>query len=277
MQDNRRKAADNLIRRVAEGDRGAFDSLYRTTADWLHALALSMIGDRQQAETALQDVFRQVWTQADAQKGSGLSVLAWLVALTRARALQGRAAPVLATTGGDPVTIDAARLTEVLATLAEGESATLRDAALKGTAPADPAAFDAAVRAIAAPPEPAAADEVLAAKAALGLLDDAGAADATRRQATDPGFAERLRGWHERIALLATGLTPVLLPARARLALDRSLGHAMPSDMGDIVIRSRPRPTADRGDGRFWIVLLAVLILGGAAIVLWPQIAQIIR
>ncbi|MDO5705378.1 MAG: sigma factor [Paracoccus sp. (in: a-proteobacteria)] len=263
MQENRRAAAEHLIPQIADGDRGAFDSLYRLTADWLHALCLSVLNDRQQAEVAVQAVFQRIWTDAGQQKASGLSALAWLVVVTRAQAMTG-AAPVLSP--GESVPVRPGPLRETLAALPVPAAAALITAAQKGMAADDDALLDAAILAIAAPPEDQAADEVAAARVALNL-------PATAAQ-PDPAFAARVRGWQERIAVIAGDVTPVLVPARAKLNLDRALGHAQPSDMGDIVIKGRGRPSGDReGGGWFWIILLAVLLIGGAVIVFWPRIA----
>ncbi|MDO5630907.1 MAG: hypothetical protein Q4G22_03620 [Paracoccus sp. (in: a-proteobacteria)] len=262
MQENRRAAAENLIPRIAKGDRGAFDSLYRLTADWLHAICLSVLNDRQKAEAAVQAVFHHIWTDAGQQETSGLSALAWLVALTRAQAMGTGFAPA----GGQPVPIQPGLLRQTLASLPVPQATTLIEAAQKGRAPTDPALLDAAVQTIADAPEDQAAAELLAARVALGLPGATGATGAD---------AARVRGWQERIAVIAGDVTPVLVPARARLMLDRALGHALPSDMGEIVIRGRGRPSSkgEGGGGWFWIILLAVLVIGAAAIVLWPQIA----
>ncbi|MDO5612337.1 MAG: hypothetical protein Q4G14_03730 [Paracoccus sp. (in: a-proteobacteria)] len=262
MLENRRAAAENLIPQIARGDRGAFDSLYRLTADWLHAICLSVLNDRQKAETALQAVFRHIWDNAGQQEASGLSALAWLVALTRAQAMGATFAPA----SGQPVSIQPGLLRQTLASLPVPQAAALIEAAQKGRAPADPALLDAAIQAIASPPDDQTAAEVQAARIALGLPDAATAAAGAD--------AARVRGWQERIAVIAGDVTPVLVPARARLGLDRALGHALPSDMGEIVIRGRGRPSSgsEGGGGWFWIILLAVLVIGAAAIVLWPQI-----
>jgi RNA polymerase sigma-70 factor (ECF subfamily) len=78
---------DTLIRRVSQGDREAFASLYDRYASALFPLAVRIMNDYHEAEEVLQDVFVQVWQFAqsfDARRGSMLS---WLVTLTRSRAL----------------------------------------------------------------------------------------------------------------------------------------------------------------------------------------------
>lgn len=60
-----RDASDGqLIRRVGEGDRQAFETLYRRYARPVFGLALRRLGDREQAEDAVQDTFTSVWRSA---------------------------------------------------------------------------------------------------------------------------------------------------------------------------------------------------------------------
>lgn len=84
-----------------------------------------------------------------------------------------------------------------------------------------------------APLTPLQEDEALAAELALGLLDGPEAETAVSRLTSDPGFAEAVRGWQERLAGLAEGLTPVMAPARARQNIRERLGHAIPPLLND--------------------------------------------
>ena len=68
--------------------------------------------------------------------------------------------------------------------------------------------------------------EVLAAELALGLLEDDELEAAQARLGTDPVFAAMVREWHERLAPLADELTLVMAPARAKVMIDRALGHS---------------------------------------------------
>ncbi|MCQ0971194.1 anti-sigma factor [Paracoccus sp. TK19116] len=80
----------------------------------------------------------------------------------------------------------------------------------------------------ASPPIPLTPEEesqALAAEYALGLLEDAELEAAQARVATDPDFAAMVREWHERLASLADELTLVMAPARAKVMIDRALGH----------------------------------------------------
>lgn len=69
-------------------------------------------------------------------------------------------------------------------------------------------------------------DEALAAELALGLLEGDEAQAAVSRLAEDPGFAQAVRDWQERLAGLADKLTPVMAPARARQMIREKLGHS---------------------------------------------------
>ena len=53
-----------LIERVADGDRAAFDELYRRYARAVLGLALRRLGDRGRAEDATQDAFVAIWRSA---------------------------------------------------------------------------------------------------------------------------------------------------------------------------------------------------------------------
>lgn len=77
----------DLIARCAAGDQSALASLYDTTAGHVHGLALRILADRELAEEITGDVYLQVWRSAasyDARRGNPL---AWLLTITRSRAI----------------------------------------------------------------------------------------------------------------------------------------------------------------------------------------------
>lgn len=76
-----------LIVRTSLKDRAAFDLLYRQTSAKLFGVCLRVLGDRAEAEEALQDVFVKVWTKADRFAVSELSPISWLVAIARNHAI----------------------------------------------------------------------------------------------------------------------------------------------------------------------------------------------
>ena len=77
----------DLLARVARGDRGAFGQLYERSSTLLFSLAVRILGDRDSAADLLQDVYLEVWhkrVRYDAARGSPM---AWLVTMTRSRAI----------------------------------------------------------------------------------------------------------------------------------------------------------------------------------------------
>lgn len=78
---------DDLLIRCAAQDRAAFGDLYRQTSSKLMGVLLRILGNRAEAEEALQEVFTRVWLRAgrfDPAKGAGIT---WLVALARNHAI----------------------------------------------------------------------------------------------------------------------------------------------------------------------------------------------
>ena len=72
-----------LIERVGEGDRDAFEELYRRYTRPVLGLALRRLGDRGRAEDALQEAFAAIWRSAssyDPERGQGG---AWLYTVAR--------------------------------------------------------------------------------------------------------------------------------------------------------------------------------------------------
>jgi RNA polymerase sigma-70 factor (ECF subfamily) len=64
-------------------DRVAFDLLYKHTCAKLFGTCLRILGDRGEAEEALQEVYVKIWTKADRYAVSDLSPISWLVAVAR--------------------------------------------------------------------------------------------------------------------------------------------------------------------------------------------------
>jgi RNA polymerase sigma-70 factor (ECF subfamily) len=61
QREEARAEDERLIARVVEGDRGAFEMLYDRYASTVLGLALRMLGDREVAEDAVQEIFWRVW------------------------------------------------------------------------------------------------------------------------------------------------------------------------------------------------------------------------
>jgi RNA polymerase sigma factor (sigma-70 family) len=76
-----------LLERVAAADRVAFEELYRRSAGTLFAVCFRILGDRPQAEDALQETCLSVWRRAasfDRRRGNPMT---WLITLARNRAV----------------------------------------------------------------------------------------------------------------------------------------------------------------------------------------------
>jgi RNA polymerase sigma-70 factor (ECF subfamily) len=72
-----------LLLRTAAGDRQAFRALYAQAASKLLGVLVRMLGNRTDAEDALQEVFTRVWTRAgrfDPAQGRGIN---WMIAVAR--------------------------------------------------------------------------------------------------------------------------------------------------------------------------------------------------
>ena len=80
----RASASDGeLIERISDGDRSAFDQLYERYSRPIFALALRRLGDRGRAEDAVQEAFASVWRSAASyrrERGAGAN---WLYAVAR--------------------------------------------------------------------------------------------------------------------------------------------------------------------------------------------------
>lgn len=73
--------------RIAAGDSEALSELYDRFCGMLLGLAIKILGSRSDAEDILQEVFVQVWRQADRYQRSRSSVSTWLVLITRSRSI----------------------------------------------------------------------------------------------------------------------------------------------------------------------------------------------
>ncbi|MDJ0911888.1 MAG: sigma-70 family RNA polymerase sigma factor [Woeseiaceae bacterium] len=76
-----------LLSRTAAGDRRAFNRLYDKTSPYLFAIAIRMVHRRPAAEDVLQDAYVQVWHRAGDYHAQRGSVLGWMTALVRYRAI----------------------------------------------------------------------------------------------------------------------------------------------------------------------------------------------
>jgi RNA polymerase sigma-70 factor (ECF subfamily) len=81
------EASVRLLEEIARGDRDAFARFYDLHAALVHTLALRILRERGEAEEVVQDVFVQVWRQAEAYSRERGTPEAWLVTLARSRGI----------------------------------------------------------------------------------------------------------------------------------------------------------------------------------------------
>ena len=82
-----RRADTAVVRRIGEGDRAAMAELYDRYADVVFSLACRIVGVPADAEDVVQEVFTQAWRQAGRYDAGRASAAAWLLNMTRSRAI----------------------------------------------------------------------------------------------------------------------------------------------------------------------------------------------
>ena len=144
------------VARMARGDASALGELYDRHARAIYSLAVRMLSDVADAEDVVQEVFTQAWRQAGRYDASRAPVVAWLLVITRARALdrlrarRSRIVPApIDVTTPDPVDPgpgqelqaigheEAARLRAALEALPEGQREAIELAYYKGLSQSD--------------------------------------------------------------------------------------------------------------------------------------------
>jgi RNA polymerase sigma-70 factor (ECF subfamily) len=78
---------EQLIVRVAKGDRTAFGTLYDRFSTPLYSLAIKMLANETEAQDLLQEVFLSVWNKAETFRADRGSAFSWVVAQLRNRAI----------------------------------------------------------------------------------------------------------------------------------------------------------------------------------------------
>lgn len=78
-----RSDIEELIGKVALGDRAALAALYDATSGKLFSVCLRVLKSRTEAEDALQDVYLRIWAKADRYAVTGHSPMTWLITVAR--------------------------------------------------------------------------------------------------------------------------------------------------------------------------------------------------
>ena len=76
-----------LLASVAKGDQHAFNQLYDHSSTLLYTLAFRILGNREEADDLLQDVYLEVWRKVVRYDVGRGTPIAWLITLTRSRAI----------------------------------------------------------------------------------------------------------------------------------------------------------------------------------------------
>ena len=77
----------NLLARVGKGDQQAFSQLYDHSSTLLFTLAVRILGNHEEAAELLQDVYLEVWRKVSRYDVGRGTPIAWLVTLTKSRAI----------------------------------------------------------------------------------------------------------------------------------------------------------------------------------------------
>ena len=151
--DARSEQRARLVRalaRAGEGREDALREIYDLTSAKLYGICLRILGDAQEAEDALQDVYVSVWKRAASFDSGRASPITWLATLARNRAIDrlrssrrgGSPAPIEAASDiADPgpsalialeASEDRARLSSCIGELEERSAAAIRSAFFGG-------------------------------------------------------------------------------------------------------------------------------------------------
>jgi RNA polymerase sigma-70 factor (ECF subfamily) len=82
----------SLLQRLVGGDERALGALYDRWSPAVHALALRIVADRDEAEDVVEETFWQAWRQAATYQAARGAVSTWLFTIARSRALDRRRA-----------------------------------------------------------------------------------------------------------------------------------------------------------------------------------------
>jgi len=78
---------EDLLQRVARGDRAAFAALYDATASRVFGLVKRLLRDHAQSEEVTQEVFLEIWQTAARYDPTKGGAMAWMLTMTHRRAV----------------------------------------------------------------------------------------------------------------------------------------------------------------------------------------------
>jgi RNA polymerase sigma factor (sigma-70 family) len=150
VRNEQRARLVHALARAGEGREEALSEIYDLTSAKLYGICLRILGDAQEAEDALQDVYVSVWRRAASFDAGRASPITWLATLARNRAIDrlrsgrrgGTSAPIeaahdIADPGPDALMVlqaseDQARLTGCIAELEARAADAIRSAFFGG-------------------------------------------------------------------------------------------------------------------------------------------------
>ena len=121
-----------MLAHAARGDQQAFAQLYDRLSGPLYSLAVKMLGDVNEAQDAVQDVFVQVWRRAASYDPAQSTVFSWAMLMTRSRIIdrlraRGRRLRVVTASTDDndstPAAVDASAVQNTADTVGRNDEA----------------------------------------------------------------------------------------------------------------------------------------------------------
>ena len=76
-----------LLERILIEDEAAFSDFYERTVNRVYGLVFKVLGDQDDSEEVVSDVYAQVWQQVDKYHSDKGSVIGWLLMMARCRAI----------------------------------------------------------------------------------------------------------------------------------------------------------------------------------------------
>lgn len=92
QRDNDPLALNVLLKACGDGNRWAFETLYRATSAKLFGICLHYLGNRAEAEEILQEVYISLWLKASSFDPGLANASTWLASIARNKAIDRRRA-----------------------------------------------------------------------------------------------------------------------------------------------------------------------------------------